>query len=176
LTGLHNSGKDTIAKALQVVLNEQGGRSVSVLTGENIRQDCMHLIAFSYTAEERSKNLQRVAFVAAELARAGAAVVAAPVAAQQATRDAFKATVTQSAGAGGNFFVVHVATPLEHCEAHDRKGLYARARKGELTGVAGVDEVYETPERPDLTVDITTHSVPEIVHSIVLLLETNSLL
>ncbi|KAF9820373.1 hypothetical protein IEO21_01382 [Rhodonia placenta] len=174
LTGLHNSGKDTIAKALQVVLNEQGGRSVSVLSGDNIRQDLD--APFSYSTEERSKNLQRVAFVATELARAGAAVIASPIAPKQSLRGAFKDTVVHSAGAGANFFTIHVATPLEHCEANDRRGVYARARKGELSGVAGVDEPYETPERPDLTVDIKTQSVPEIVHSIVLLLETNSLL
>ncbi|PCH43783.1 ATP-sulfurylase [Wolfiporia cocos MD-104 SS10] len=174
LTGLHNSGKETIAKALQVVLNEQGGRSVSVLAGDNIRADLD--TPFSYSPEEREKNLQRVAFVASELARAGAAVVAAPIAAKQVSRDAIKDTVLHSAGAGANFFTVHVATPLEHCEATDRRGIYARARKGELTGVAGVDEVYEAPERADLTVDVTKQSIPEIVHSIVLLLETNSLL
>lgn len=149
--------------------------------------------AFSYSTEERSKNLQRVAFVATELARAGAAVIASPIAPKQSLRGAFKDTVVHSAGAGANFFTIHVATPLEHCEANDRRGVYARARKGEFSGVAGVDEPYETPERPDLTVDIKTQSVPEIVHSecilkfgkceaeecdpgIVLLLETNSLL
>ena len=105
-----------------------------------------------------------------------------------------KNTVLQSAGPGGNFFTVHVATPLEHCEETDRKGMYARARSGELKGIAGVDEVYEAPERVDLTVDVTTQNIPEIVHSeyhrflinvcpltcpilgIVLLLETNSLI
>lgn len=122
-------------------------------------------IAFSSTPEQRSKELQRLAFVSAELARAGAAVIAAPVASQKASRDAIKDTVIHTAGAGGNFFTVHVATPLEHCESSDRRGVYARARTGELKGVAGVDEVYEAPERADLTVDASTQSIPEIVHS-----------
>lgn len=60
---------------------------------------------------------------------------------------------------------MHVATPLAHCEAHDRRGVYARARKGEFKGVAGVDEEYEVPERADLTVDAATQTIPEIVHS-----------
>ena len=137
--------------------------------------------------------MQRLGFVAAELARAGAAVIAAPIAPHHASRDAIKDTIIHTAGAGGNVFVVHVATPQEHCEASDRKGIYARARAGELKGVAGVDVVYEAPERADLTVDVTTQSIPEIVHSefllsrslrqqlligsagIVLLLETTSL-
>jgi len=72
--------------------------------------------------------------------------------------------------------LIHVATPLEYCEKTDRKGVYAKARRGEIQGFTGVDEVYETPERADLTVDAATQSVPEIVHSIILLLETNSLL
>ena len=70
-----------------------------------------------------------------------------------------------TAGAGGNFYTVHVATPIEYCEQHDRKGVFARARTGELRGVAGVDEVYEVPERADLTVDVSRQSIPEIVHS-----------
>ncbi|KAI0809149.1 ATP-sulfurylase [Irpex lacteus] len=173
LTGLHGSGKDTIAKALQVTLNQQGGRSVSLLLGDGIRPDLD--APFSTTPEQRSKDLERVAFVASELARAGAAVIAAPIAPKRASRDAIKSTVLQSAGAGGNFFTIHVATPIEHCEAHDRKGVYAKARAGEYKGVAGVDEEYEVPEKADLTVDLTKESVPEIVTSIVLMLETTSL-
>ncbi|OSD06865.1 ATP-sulfurylase [Trametes coccinea BRFM310] len=174
LTGLHGSGKDTIAKALQVTLNQQGGRSVSLLLGDTIRPDLD--TPFTATPEEHSKNLQRLAFVAAELARAGAAVILAPNAHKQAARDAIKETILHQAGPGGNFFGVHVATPLEHCEANDRKGVYARARRGEIRGVPGVDEAFEPVERPQLTVDVTKQNIPEIVHSIVLLLETESLL
>ena len=172
LTGLHGSGKETIAKALQVTLNQQGGRSVSLLLGDNIRPDLD--APFATTSEERSKNLQRLAFVAAELARAGAAVILAPTVNSQAARDTIKNTILQQAGAGGNFFGIHVATPLSHCEANDRKGVYARARRGEISGVAGVDETFETFERPQLTVDVTKQNVPEIVHSVVLLLAAES--
>jgi sulfate adenylyltransferase len=100
--------------------------------------------------------------------------------------------VLQSGGAGGNFFLIHVATPLEYCEKTDRRGLYSKARRGELKGFAGIDDTYETPERADLTVDVTKQSIPEVVHSrlfsicvetstkhktgIILLLETNALL
>jgi sulfate adenylyltransferase len=74
-------------------------------------------------------------------------------------------TVLQSGGASGNFFVIHVATPLQYCEKTDRKGVYTKARSGEIKGFTGVDDVYEVPKRADLTVDVTTQSVPEIVHS-----------
>ncbi|KAG7446299.1 ATP-sulfurylase [Guyanagaster necrorhizus] len=174
LTGLHNSGKNKIAKALQVSLNEQGGRSVSLLLGENVKQEGSSEIGF--TEAQRHENTERIAFVAAELARAGAAVIAAPIASRERTRQAAKDTIIHSGGAGGNFFLIHVATPLEHCERTDRRGVYARARRGEIVGFPGVDQEYETPLGADLTVNVVSQSVPEIVHSIVLLLETNSLI
>jgi len=174
LTGLYNSGADKISKALQVSLNQQGGRSVSLLLGETVRAELSSELGFS--PEDRHKNVQRIAFVSAELARAGAAVIAAPIAPYERSRLAARETVLQTGGPGGNFFLIHVATPLEHCEATDRKGRYAQARRGEIAGFTGVDDPYEVPAGPDMTVDVTKQSIPEIVHSIILLLETNSLL
>ncbi|KAJ7091170.1 hypothetical protein C8R44DRAFT_817238 [Mycena epipterygia] len=174
LTGLYNSGKDTIAKAMQVALNEQGGRSVTLLLGETVRQELSAELGFS--REDRHKNTQRIAFVSAELTRSGAGVIAAPIAPHEHSREAARETVLSSGGAGGNFFLIHVATPLEHCERKDRKGIYAKARRGEIKGFTGVDDPYEVPKKADLTVDTSTQSIPEIVHSIVLLLETNGLL
>ncbi|KAG6920289.1 hypothetical protein DXG01_005058 [Tephrocybe rancida] len=174
LSGLHNSGKDSIAKALQVTLNQQGGRSASLLLGETFRQELSSDLGFS--PEDRNLNAQRLGFVAAELTRAGAAVIAAPIAPYEQLREGIRDVVLQSGGAGANFFLIHVATPIEHCEKTDRRGLYAKARSGEIKGFTGVDDVYETPSKADLTVDVTKQSIPEIVHSIVLLLETNGLL
>lgn len=118
-----------------------------------------------FSQEDRHKNSQRIAFVSAELARAGAAVIASPIAPYERSREAAREHVIHNAGAGGNFFLIHVATPLEHCEATDRKGRYAAARRGEITGFTGVDDPYEVPKRADITVDVTKQSVPEIVHS-----------
>jgi len=174
LTGLYNSGKDAIARALQVSLNQQGGRSVSLLLGETVRSELSAELGFS--AEDRHKNIQRIAFVSAELARAGAAVIAAPIAPYEASRKAAQEHILSAAGPGGNFFLIHVATPLDFAEKTDRKGVYARARKGEIKGFTGIDDVYETPEKSDISVDITAQSIPEIVHSIILLLETNGLI
>ncbi|CAK5281619.1 unnamed protein product [Mycena citricolor] len=173
-TGLYGSGKDAISKALQVTLNEQGGRSVSLLLGETVRQELSSELGFSH--EDRHTNLLRIGFVAAELARAGAAVIAAPIAPYEASRQAAKDTIVSSAGAGGNYYLIHVATPLEYCEKHDRKGVYAKARRGEIKGFTGVDDTYEAPSKPALSVDISVQSIPEIVHSIVLLLEKDGLL
>lgn len=125
----------------------------------------MALIELGFSPEDRHKNILRIAFVSAELARAGAAVIAAPIAPYEHSRQAARDHIAHSAGAGGNFFLIHVATPLEHCEATDRKGRYAAARRGEIKGFTGVDDPYEAPERADIVVDVARQSVPEIVHS-----------
>ena len=123
------------------------------------------IVEQGFSAGERKDNTQQIAFVAAELARAGAAVITAPVAPSETSRIAAKNTVLHNSGAGGNFFLIHVATPLEECEKRDRRQVYSRARRGEIEGVIGVDDVYDAPERADLTVDASTQGIPEIVHS-----------
>lgn len=182
LSGLHNSGKDSIAKALQMTFNQQGGRSVSLLLGETVRHELspgkkMHTrscddvdakrmtLELGYSREDRMLNAQRLGFVAAELTRAGAAVIATPIAPYEQLRENMRDNVLQNGGAGANFFLIHVGTPLAYCEKTDRRGLYAKARRGEIKGFTGVDDVYETPSNADLTVDVTRQSIPEIVHS-----------
>lgn len=159
LTGLYNSGKDDVARALQVKFNEQGGRSVSLLLGETIRSGLSSELGF--TAEDRHKNIQRIAFVAAELTRAGAAVIAAPIAPYERSRQLAKDTILKDGGSA-NFFLVHVATPLQVCEANDRKGNYAKARRGEIKNFTGVDDVYEEPQSPNLRIDLTQMTVAEV--------------
>lgn len=170
LTGLPNSGKDTIARALQVTLQQHGGRSVSLLLGDEVRAELSPELGHS--PEEKHRNIQRIAFVASELTKAGAAVIAAPTAPYERSRKAFRQAV---AGPGGNFFLVHVATPLEWCEKVDRRGTYKRARDGELKYFPGVSDVYEAPEDADVVCDLRTDSVPEIVHSIIMTLEQQNL-
>ena len=92
-------------------------------------------------------------------------MIASPLAPYERSREAARDHIVHSGGAGGNFFLVHVATPLEHCEATDRKGRYTAARRGEIKNFTGIDDPYETPSKADLTVDVTKQSVPEIVHS-----------
>ena len=96
----------------------------------------------------------------AELSRAGAAVIATPIAPYEASRKSAKAHIIQNGGAGGgNFFLVHVATPLDFCEKTDRRGVYAKARRGEIKGFTGIDDKYEVPTDADLTVDLSKESV-----------------
>ncbi|KAJ5830948.1 sulfate adenylyltransferase aps-Penicillium chrysogenum [Penicillium rubens] len=170
LTGYMNSGKDAIARALQVTLNQQGGRSVSLLLGDTVRHELSSELGF--TREDRHTNIQRIAFVATELTRAGAAVIAAPIAPYEESRKFARDAVSQA----GSFFLVHVATPLEHCEQSDKRGIYAAARRGEIKGFTGVDDPYETPEKADLVVDFSKQSVRSIVHEIILVLESQGFL
>ena len=170
LTGYHNSGKDAIGRALQVTLNQQGGRSTTLLLGETVRSELS--AELGYTREDRHKNLQRIAFVASELTRSGAAVIAAPIAPFEASRVQAKDTISQF----GSCYLVHVATPLAFAEATDKKGTYKLAREGKIVGFTGVDDPYENPVKPDLVVDASTQDVRTIVHQIVLLLESEGLL
>lgn len=170
LTGYQNSGKESVARALNVTLNQQGGRSVSLLLGDTIRSELSSELGFSRS--DRNTNIQRIAFVAAELTKAGAAVIVAPIAPFQDSRKAARETVSQY----GSFYLVHVATSLEYSEKTDKRGVYARARRGEIKGFTGVDDPYEKPEHADLVVDLETTSVRSVVHQIVLMLESQGLL
>jgi sulfate adenylyltransferase len=170
LTGYQNSGKDQIARALQVTLNQQGGRSVSMLLGETVRHELSSELGFS--RDDRDKNIARIAFVASELTRSGAAVIAAPIAPFEDARKHARELVEKY----GDFYLVHVATPLEYCEKTDKRGIYQKARAGDIKGFTGVDDPYEAPSKPDLVVDCEKHSVRSIVHQIVLLLESQGLL
>jgi sulfate adenylyltransferase len=169
-TGYANSGKDAIARALNVTLNQQGGRSVSLLLGETVRSELSSELGFSKA--ERDKNIARIAFIAAELTKAGAAVIAAPIAPFEQARVNARELVEKY----GSFFLIHVATSLEYAEKTDRRGVYAKARKGEIKGFTGVDDPYETPLKADLTVDAEKTKVRTIVHQIMLLLEGEGLL
>lgn len=170
LTGYQNSGKDAIARALQVTLNQQGGRAVSLLLGETVRSELSSELGFS--KDDRDKNVARIAFVASELTRSGAAVIAAPIAPYENARKAAREIVAKH----GDFYLVHVATSLEYAEKTDKRGVYAKARAGEIKGFTGVDDPYEQPLHADLTVDIEKHTVRAAVHQIVLMLESAGLL
>ena len=167
-----NSGKDAIARALNVTLNQQGGRAVSLLLGETVRANLSDELGFS--KEDRNRNIGRIGFVASELTKSGAAVIAAPIAPFKSSRSQAKELVEKF----GSFYLIHVATPLEYCEKTDRRGLYAKARRGEIKGFTGVDDPYEAPGAGEaaLTVDLSKGSVRTAVHQIVLLLEAEGLL
>src|ERR671922_2949666 len=139
-TGLPASGKSTIAAGVETHLLEHG-RPAYVLDGDNLRHGLNGDLGFS--AADRAENVRRTAEVSALLADAGVVVLVALVSPYRADRDAARAVHERRTLP---FLEVHVATPLEECERRDPKGLYARARAGELPGLTGGDDPYEPPE------------------------------
>jgi sulfate adenylyltransferase len=149
-TGLSGSGKSTLARALVDALLEDGRRTLTVLDGDVVRRELSRGLGFSQA--DRDLNVRRIGWVAAEVARHGGLAVCAPIAPYAATRAAVRA----EAEAVGDFFLVHVATPLEVCEQRDRKGLYAKARAGLIPHFTGISNPYEEPDDAELVVDTST--------------------
>ncbi len=149
-TGLSGAGKSTTADALAVLLMERG-RQITVLDGDVVRTHLSKGLGFS--KEDRDANILRIGYVASEIVRHGGVAICAAISPYTATRDAVRSMV-----ADGHFVEVFVDTPLEVCEARDSKGMYAKARAGEITGFTGVDDPYEAPPRPELTLDTVARS------------------
>jgi sulfate adenylyltransferase len=157
-TGLSGSGKSTIAHGVADALAETGERTITVLDGDVVRRWLSAGLGFS--REDRDANVRRIGFVAAEVARHGGLALCCPIAPYAQARASVRAL---AAAAGAGFALIYVATPLEVCEERDRKGLYAKARAGQLRGMTGVDDPYETPTDADLVLDTSDMAVPEAV-------------
>lgn len=152
LTGLSGAGKSTIATRLVEKIHE-GGRYATLLDGDVVRTHLSSGLGFSKA--DRDANVLRIAFVAAEIVRHGGIVVCAAVSPYEEARVRARAMV-----GADQFLLVHVATPLQVCEARDVKGLYTRARRGDLTHFTGIDDPYEQPRAPDVVLD-TTDMTPD---------------
>jgi sulfate adenylyltransferase len=163
-TGLSGSGKSTVARDLRDALLERGDRSVSLLDGDLVRR--LLSAGLTFSREDRDLNIARIGYVAAEVARAGGIAICAPIAPYAAARMAVRSMVTEV----GDFVLVHVATPLEVCEARDRKGLYAKARAGVIGSFTGISDPYEEPTDADLVLDTSAVSRQEAVDAVLALL------
>jgi sulfate adenylyltransferase len=157
-TGLSGSGKSTIARGVADALLESGERTVTFLDGDVVRRELSAGLTFSKA--DRDTNIRRIGWVAAEVARHGGVAICCPIAPYEAARQRARA---QAAATGGGFVLVHISTPLEVCEQRDRKGLYAKARAGLLTGMTGIDDPYEEPLDADLTIDTSEMSADDAV-------------
>ena len=160
-TGLSGSGKSTLARALIDRLLEQGERTVTSLDGDVVRRNLSAGLTFS--KEDRETNIRRIGWVAAEIARHGGVAVCSPIAPFDETRQQVRAMVE---AAGGEFFLIHVATPLAECERRDRKGLYAKARRGEIPEFTGISSPYEEPEDAAVRVDTTGRTIPDALDDV----------
>ncbi len=160
-TGLSGSGKSTLARALIDHLLEQGERTVTSLDGDVVRHHLSKGLGF--TRADRETNILRIGFVAAEISRHGGVAICSPIAPFESTRQQVRHMV---ASAGGGFVLIHVATPLDECERRDRKGLYAKARRGEIPDFTGISSPYEEPRRA-LKVDTTDRDIAECLHDVI---------
>lgn len=169
-TGLSGSGKSTTAEKL-IPLLQARGRTVTVLDGDVVRT---HLSAgLGFSREDRDTNVRRVGYVAAEVVRHGGLVVAALVSPYRETRSEVRAMI---AAAGGAFVEVFVDTPLAVVEARDVKGWYAKARSGEVREFTGLDDPYEPPLAPELTLRTTDTTPGANAQRVITYLEEQGLL
>jgi sulfate adenylyltransferase len=163
LTGLSGSGKSTIARNLRDALAERGDRRVSLLDGDLVRQ--LLSAGLTFSRADRDLNIARIGFVAAEIAWHGGIAICAPIAPYAEARARVRSMVSEV----GDFLLVYVATPLEVCEARDRKGLYAKARAG-LINLTGISDPYEEPTDADLIIDTSTMSREQATEAVLRLL------
>lgn len=145
LTGLSGAGKSSIANLVDRRLCELG-RHAYLLDGDNLRHGLNNDLGF--TAEARVENIRRVAEVAKLFIDAGMIVLVSLISPFRSERD-----MARSRLAAGEFIEIHVATPLDECERRDPKGLYHRARAGQLPNFTGIDSPYEAPEQPEIVLD-----------------------
>ena len=162
-TGLSGSGKSTLARAVEEALFERGVRTY-VLDGDNVRHGLNRDLGFS--PDDRTENIRRIGEVAKLFVDAGSLVLTAFISPYREDRDANRAIMSD-----GQFIEVFVHAPLEVCEARDPKGLYEKARAGEIPNFTGISAPYEEPERPELVVHTGDATVAENVAEILIWLE-----
>ena len=163
-TGLSGSGKSTLARIIYAKLVESGERPVTLLDGDIVR---LHLSSeLGFSKKDRNINVRRIGFVASEITKNGGVAICAPIAPYAQMRRAVREMIERH----GSFIEIHVATPLEVCEARDRKGLYEKARRGEIPEFTGISDPYEVPENPEIRVDTTGFSPMEVAQEIFLYL------
>jgi sulfate adenylyltransferase len=160
LTGLSASGKSTLSKRMVETIGEQHGRAVTLLDGDIVRE--MLSSGLTFSRADRELNIRRIGFVAGEVTRHGGICVCAAIAPFRSARAEARERVQRY----GAFFEIHVATPLAVCEARDPKGLYRRARRGEIKGFTGIDDPFEEPQNPELAIDTSRIKTDEAVRMI----------
>ena len=167
-TGLSGSGKSTTAEVVTSMLLEHG-RQITVLDGDVVRTHLSKGLGFS--REDRDTNILRIGFVASEIVRHNGSVICAAVSPYRAARNECRKMVGEE-----RFVEVFVDTPIEVCEERDVKGLYKQARRGELKGFTGVDDPYEPPVDPEITLDTVAYTPEQNARRIIAYLEQRGFL
>ena len=167
-TGLSGSGKSTIANAVDHKLHHLGKHSF-VLDGDNIRLGLNRNLGFS--AEDRTENIRRIGEVAKLFASAGTIALTAFISPYRADRDKVREIMP-----AGEFIEVYVNASLETCEKRDPKGLYKKARAGEIKNFTGISDLYEAPEKPELILDSDTRDIDQLADEVIAYLERHGIL
>lgn len=174
-TGLSGAGKSTIAEVVTTQLRERGHR-VEVLDGDEVREHLSRGLTFS--KEDRDINVRRIGWIASVLARNGVVAITAAISPYRATRNEVRAMHEAEPpinGTKAQFIEIHIATPLEVCEDRDVKGLYAKARSGEIPEFTGVSDPYEAPETCEITIPTQDQSIEESCAMVLAYLDENGL-
>ena len=169
-TGLSGAGKTTISGLLETELRNRGSK-LEILDGDIVRENLSKGLGFS--KEDRDINIRRIAFVADLLSRNGVPVITAAISPYRAIRDEAR-KMHEATGAG--FVEVFVATSLEDCEERDTKGLYAKARSGEIKEFTGISDPYEEPENPEIRVETHDKTPEESAEQVLAYLEAEELI
>jgi adenylyl-sulfate kinase len=168
-TGLSGAGKSTLTDMLAPLLRERGHR-VEILDGDVVRTNLSKGLGFS--KEDRDTNILRIGFVANLLARNGVVAITAAISPYREIRDQNRALVE---GDGSRFVEVFAAATVDECEARDVKGLYADARAGKIKGFTGIDDPYEPPTSPEVTLQTGRDDVAKSLDELVTYLEREGL-
>lgn len=184
-TGLSASGKSTIANLVDHKLHAMGKRSF-VLDGDNVRhnlnaspkilaerhsEEFAKRFGLGFSAQDREENIRRIGAVAKLFVDSGCIAITAFISPYRVDRDGVRAMLSE-----GDFYEIFVNTPLEVCEQRDPKGLYKKARAGEIKGFTGIDDPYEAPLEPELTLDGANCSAEELADEVIFFLKSRGLI
>jgi len=167
-TGLSACGKSTVANTVDHLLHSRG-KHTFVLDGDNIRHGLNKNLGFS--AADRAENIRRIGEVAKLFCEGGTIALTAFISPYKADRDAVRALL-----APGEFIEIYVKASIETCEKRDPKGLYKKARAGELKNFTGIDDPYEAPEKAEIVLDADTKGIDDLAHEVVAYLEKHHIL
>lgn len=170
MTGLSGAGKSTLCERLCATIEDEYKRTVTMLDGDIVRE--MLSSGLTFSRADRELNIRRIGYVASEVTRHGGICICAAIAPFRSARAEARARIEKV----GKFYELHIATPLAVCEDRDPKGLYRKARRGEIKGFTGIDDPFELPENAELVIDTSRSTLEDEVHKILALPVADGLL